>query len=103
MLGIDAVARYQAAGAVRIGLGLNFLNTGKDTDHDKKYTSPTSMIDNTDNTGLTALYLTPELQLAIPGTGGSLSLAFQQPIYQKVNGTQQVMDWRLLAAIGWAF
>lgn len=103
MLGIDAVARYQAAGAVRVGLGLNFLTTGKDTDHDGKYTSPTSMIDNTVNTGLTALYLTPEVHVAIPGTGGSLSLAFQQPVHQKVNGVQQVMDWRVLASAGWSF
>lgn len=103
MIGVDAVARYLAASAVRIGLGLSLLNTGKDTDHDGNYTSSTSMIDNTDNTGLIALYLTPEVQIAIPGTGGSFSLAFQQPIYQKVNGTQQVMDWRVLASIGWAF
>lgn len=103
MLGIDVVARYQAASAVRIGLGLNFLNTGKDTDHDGKYTSPTSMIDTAANTGLTAFYLTPELQVSIPGTGASLSLAYQQPIFQDVNGTQQVMDWRLLASVGWAF
>lgn len=103
LIGIDAVARYRIAGAVRVGLGLNFLDTGKDTDRDGNYSSPTSMIDNTENTGLTAFYLTPELQVAIPGTGGSVSLAFQQPIYQKVNGTQQVMDWRILASAGWAF
>lgn len=102
MLGIDAVARYQVASAVRIGLGLNVLNTGKDTDHDGNFTRST-LLDNTDNTGLTACYLTPEVQLAIPGTGGSLSLAFQQPVYQKVNGVQQVMDWRILASAGWAF
>jgi len=103
MIGIDAVARYQAAKPLRIGLGVNFLNTGMDTDHDGKYTSSTSMIDNTENTGLTALYLTPEVQIAIPGTGGSFSLACQLPIYQNVNGTQQVMDWRVLASLGWAF
>jgi len=103
MIAIDAVARYQAAQPLRVGLGLNFLNTGKDTDHDGNYSSPTSMIDNTDNTGLTAFYLTPEVQFTIPGTGGSFSLAYQQPIYQKVNGTQQVMDWRVLASLGWAF
>ena len=103
MISADAVARYHVASALRIGLGLNFLNTGKDTDHDGKYSSPTSMVDNTDNTGLTAFYLTPEVQFTIPGTGGSFSLAYQQPIYQKVNGIQQVMDWRVLASLGWAF
>lgn len=103
MISVDAVARYRAASAVRIGLGLNFLNTGKDIDHDGNFSSPTSMIDNTENTGLTAFYLAPEIQIALPGTGGSFSLAFQQPIYQNVTGTQQVLDWRVLASVGWTY
>ena len=60
---------------------MNFLTTGRDTDHDGKYSKATSMIDTTANTGLTALYLTPEVQVAIPGTGGSFTLAGQVPTF----------------------
>ncbi len=103
MIAADAVARYQAAGALRLGLGLNYLHAGRDADHDGHYSSPTSLIDNTANTGLTAFYLTPELQVSIPGTRAVLSVAYQLPLVQDVNGTQQVMDWRVLASAGWSF
>jgi hypothetical protein len=103
MLTADLVGRYRVASALRLGLGLNLLHSGRDTDHDGRYTNPTSLIDTTGNTGLTAVYLTPELQLSIPGTGASLTIAYQRPIAQDVNGTQQVMDWRVLASAGWSF
>lgn len=103
MLGVDLIARYQILSALRFGLGLNYLSTAKDRDHDGKYTSLTSMIDNPENTGGTSVSLAPEILVRLPGTGGSLALTVQKPVMQRVNGTQQVMDWRVLASLGWAF
>ncbi len=104
MIGADIIVRYQAMESINLGLGLNFIHTGKDKDHDNKYSSPdTSLIDNTENTGITAFYLSPEVRVRFLNTGGSLMLSFQKPIYQHVNGIQQVVDWRAMASLMWAF
>jgi len=104
MIGADITARYRVIDSVNLGLGLNFIHTAKDKDHDNKYSKPaTSLIDNTENTGITAFYLSPEIQLKFLNTGGSLSLRFQKPIYQHVNGIQQVVDWRVVTSLMWTF
>lgn len=103
-LSADLIARYQAANYINLGLELNGIHAGKDKDHDGKYSRPaTSMVDNTDNTGLTSVFLSPYLQMKIPKTGGSAELKYQHPVYQDVNGHQQVTDRRILTSISWAF
>lgn len=103
MLSADIVTRYQVRDSISLGLGLNFIHTGKDKDHDNKYSKPeTSMVDNTDNTGITAFYLSPEAQIKF-FKSGSLLLRFQKPIYQDVNGIQQVVDWRAMVSLMWVF
>lgn len=37
------------------------------------------------------------------GYRGSAELKYQLPIYQEVNGIQQVLDWKILASIVWNF
>ena len=103
-LSLDLIARYQAANYVNIGLELNGIHSAEDEDHDGKFSKPaTSMVDNTDNTGLDSIFLTPGVQIKIPGTGGSADLKYQVPLYQKVNGIQQVTDWKVLTSITWNF
>lgn len=100
----DLFTRYQVLDSINLGLGLNFIHAEKDTDHDGKYSKPaTSMIDNTGNTGITAFSLSPEIQVKFLNTGGSLLLRFQKPVYQDVNGIQQVVDWKALASLIWVF
>ena len=48
--------------------------------------------------------LHPEVcRIKIPGTGGSADLKYQVPVYQKVNGIQQVTDWKVLTSVTWNF
>lgn len=100
----DLSARYQAARFVNIGLDLNGIHAGRDKDHGNKYSSAeTSMLDNPDYSGLDSLFISPVVQFKIPGTGGSAEVKYQRPIYQNVKGFQQVVDWRALAQVSWAF
>jgi hypothetical protein len=102
--GADLVTRYQVASYVNFGLDLNLIHAGKDVDHEGRYSRPdNSMVDNVDNTGITSIMLSPVLQIKIPGTGGNLEFKYQHPIYQDVNGYQQVVDRRILATISWTW
>ena len=101
---LDLIARYQALDYVNLGLELNGIYAGKDTDHDGRYSRPeTSLVDNTDNTGIKSVFVSPGIQVKIPGTGGNFGLKLQIPIYQSANGTQQVLDMRTLASLAWNF
>ncbi|CAG1771572.1 hypothetical protein BAC3_01916 [uncultured bacterium] len=103
-ISFDLIARYEITNHVNPGLELNLFYAGQDTDHDDKYSRPDeSLLDNTDNTGITSLSVSPSIQIKIPKTGGSIDLKFQKPIYQNARGIQQVVDWRAMASIVWAF
>lgn len=103
-LSLDLIARYQVQRFTNVGLEINGIHTAKDKDHDGKFSKPaTSMVDNITHTGLTSVFVTPVVQFKIPKTGGSAELKYQLPIYQEVNGIQQVLDWKALASIVWNF
>ncbi|MBI2413423.1 MAG: transporter [Deltaproteobacteria bacterium] len=100
----DLSARYQASKYLNVGVELNGVHSEKDTDHEGKYSDPeTSMIDNPEYTGLDSIFISPLVQAKVPNTGGSAELKYQIPIYQDVSGYQQVVDWRVLASVSWAF
>ncbi len=102
-LSADIISRYQMFKYMNIGLEVNGVYAGKDKDHDSRFATNTALLDNTSNTGLFAVYVTPAIQVKIPNTGGSFEIKYQQPVYQSVNGIQQVIDWRILASITWNF
>jgi hypothetical protein len=100
----DLSARYQVASYVNLGVELNGIHAEKDSDHGGKYSKPaTSMVDNTENTGIDSVFVSPVVQVKIPDTGGSAELKYQLPVYQNAEGFQQVVDWRVLASVSWAF
>lgn len=95
---------YQVAKYVNAGLELTGFHTGKDSDSEGRYSNPMiSMADDTDNTGLDSILIAPLVQVKIPGTGGSIGIKTKLPIYQRVNGYQQVLDWRVSTALTWVF
>lgn len=104
-LALDLVARYQLANYINIGIDVNAMHAEKDDDHEGKYSvnAATSMADNPAFTGLDSIFITPVVQAKIPSTGGSVELKYQVPVYQDVNGFQQVIDWRLFATLVWVF
>jgi hypothetical protein len=103
-LNLDLIARYQVDNYTNIGLALNVIYAGKDRDHDGLYSRPAmSMIDNPAYTGLTSYFISPSFQYKIPNSGGNIELKYQAPIYQDVNGYQQVTDSRWMATVSWAF
>jgi len=101
-IGLDVMLRRQVSDYFNLGLAFNAIHTVKDIDHDGKYTKST-MNDNVNNTGLTSILITPGVQYKIPSSGGSVGLKYQLPIYQDVNGYQQVLDSRLLLSINWVW
>lgn len=101
---LDFVTKYKINSYLIPGIELNGFYAGKDIDHDDRFSRPDeSLLDNTDNTGLFSISVTPALQIKIPKTGVSIDFKFQKPVYQNVRGIQQVTDWRAIAAIVWAF
>ncbi len=102
-LSADIVSRYQLFNYINIGLEVNGVYAGKDKDHDSRFTTNTALLDDTSNTGLFAVYVTPAIQIKIPNTGGSFEIKYQQPVYQYANGIQQVIDWRVFASLTWNF
>lgn len=103
-LSYNLLARYQVANYVNLGLDLNGIHAGKDQDHDGKFSKAAlSMVDNPDNTGLDSLLLSPSIQFKIPNSGGNVELKYQVPLYQNVNGYQQVIDQRWLFTVTWNF
>lgn len=100
----DLSARFQASKYLNVGVELNGVHSEEDTDHEGKYSDPeTSMMDNPEFTGLDSVFISPLVQAKIPNSGGSAELKYQIPVYQDVNGYQQVVDWRVLASVSWAF
>lgn len=100
----DLVSRYQVNNFINVGLDLHGIYAMKDKDHDGKYSKiATSMVDNPEHTGLHSLFLTPVLQYKIPNTAGSVEIKYQKPLYQDVNGYQQVIDNRWLLSLTWNF
>ncbi len=101
---LDLIMRDQVANYINLGLEVNGLYAGKDADHDGKYSNPeTSILDNVANTGITAIYFSPTVQVKIPQTPVSMDIKYQMPVYQDANGVQQVVDSRWLLAISAAF
>jgi len=103
-LNLDLIARYQVSNYFNLGLAVNAIYAGNDRDHDGLYSQEaTSMVDNTNNTGLRSYFVTPSVQYKIPNTGGNLELKYQLPVYQNVHGYQQVTDSRWMATLSWAY
>jgi hypothetical protein len=103
-----SVASVKAAGSYRmfrqlgIAGGLEFLSVGKASDRDDKYTNPASLIDDTANTGGDSLWGSAGLEIA-PGDNANVSLKFQFPLWERVNGIQLVTKYGLLASITTSF
>jgi len=102
-IGYDLSARYQVGNYVNIGLEINGIHAFKDKDHDGKFTRLTSMPDTPDYTGLDSILLSPLMQFKIPNSNGSVDFKYQRPMYQKVNGYQQVVDSRWQLSVTWGF
>lgn len=101
---LDLIMRDQVANYVNLGFEINGLYAGEDKDHDGNYSSPeTSILDNEANTGITAIYFSPTIQVKLPQAPVSMDIKYQVPVYQDANGTQQVVDSRWLFAIAAAF
>jgi hypothetical protein len=100
---LELGVRWQALSLLNLGLGFTALATEPDQDHGGRYRKPGSTADDTANTGLRAFSVAPELQAKLPGTGGHAGFKATLPLWQDVNGVQQVLDWRLEGNLGWAF
>jgi hypothetical protein len=78
--------------------GLTYLHVGRASDRDGKYTNPDSLIDDTANTGGDSLWVSvgPEI---VAWNKANLSLAYQFPAWERVNGIQLVSRYSIVAAL----
>jgi hypothetical protein len=107
-LNYDLSARYRVSSSFNVKLDLNGIYSSKDSTDGTKdspgdpfpaYQNPMmSMIDNVENTGLHSIFISPGIQWLI-SPEFSVSGEYRIPVYQNVNGTQQVTDnWFFLRA-----
>ncbi|TAL15674.1 hypothetical protein EPN96_11900 [bacterium] len=99
---LKATGRYYPLRRLGISGGLEFLDVGKASDRDGKYTNPASLIDDTANTGGDALWGSAGLELSPPGSA-NVSLKFQFPLWERVNGIQLVTKYGLVASFSASF
>jgi len=105
-LNYDLSARYRITSKFNVKLDLNGVYSQHDSTDGTidavsgkvAYQSPNSMIDNVANTGLHSIFLSPGVQWVVTPEF-ILSGEYRAPVYQKVNGIQQVTDnWYFLRA-----
>ncbi|GAV21313.1 hypothetical protein MMIC_P2296 [Mariprofundus micogutta] len=98
-LNYDLSARYRVTSAFNVKLDLNGISSESDSSDgtlDRSglvaYQNPTrNVLDNVANTGLNSLFISPGFQWVV-GDGFAVSGEYRIPVYQSVNGTQQVTD-----------
>lgn len=101
-LSFDITGKRMLTDLFNISLALNYVHTDKDkTDGSGNYQNPMmSMVDNVENTGLDAYFITPGLEFK-PAVGSPFSFkaSAKIPVRQDVNGMQLVMDdWYVINA-----
>lgn len=108
-LSIDITAKHRLTDLFNAWLALNYIHADSDktdgsidaqTGKVNYQDSMMSMIDNVANTGLESYFLTPGIEFK-PSAGSSWSFkaSAKIPVYQDVNGVQQVTDdWYLINA-----
>lgn len=100
-LNYDLSARYRISSSFNVKLDMNGVYSSKDSTDGTKdspgdpypaYQNPMmSMIDNVENTGLHSIFISPGIQWLV-SPEFSISGEYRIPVYQNVNGTQQVTD-----------
>ncbi len=99
-LNYDLSARYRVTSAFNVKLDLNGIASERDSTDNTvdavtglvAYQNPTrNVLDNVANTGLNSLFISPGFQWVV-GDGYAVSGEYRIPVYQDVNGIQQVAD-----------
>ncbi len=104
-LNYDLSARYRVSSSFNVKLDMNGVYSSKDSTDGTidssglvAYQNPMSIIDKVQNTGLHSIFLSPGAQWMITPEF-ILSGEYRIPVYQNVNGVQQVTDnWFFLRA-----
>lgn len=105
-LNYDLSARYRLSSSFNVKVDLNGVYSSKDSTDGTvdavsglvAYQNPMSIIDKVQNTGLHSMFISPGVQWII-APEFSVSGEYRIPVYQNVNGTQQVTDsWFFLRA-----
>jgi len=107
-LNYDLSARYRVSSSFNVKLDMNGVYSSKDSTDGTidtasptnlvAYQNPMSIIDKVQNTGLHSIFLSPGAQWVVTPEF-ILSGEYRIPVYQNVNGVQQVTDnWFFLRA-----
>jgi hypothetical protein len=103
-LNLDLSARYRLTSKFNVKVDLNGILSQRDSTDGTKdpnkltdmtvtaaYQRTTNVLDNVANTGLNSLFISPGFQWIVTD-GWVVSGEYRIPVYQNVNGTQQVTD-----------
>jgi len=110
-LNYDLSARYRVTSMFNVKLDLNGVWSQKDSTDGTKdpvrpvmtaFQNPMSLIDNVANTGLSSIFISPGFQWIV-ADGWTVSGEYRIPVYQNVNGIQQVTDNWFFARVTTAF
>lgn len=102
---VNLSGKYAVVKEFNVTAGLTYLHVGKASDRDGKYYDPAtnaSLMDDPANTGGNSLWFSPGIQV-LPVNNGMIDLKVQVPVWERVNGTQLVSSYRVLAGISYGF
>lgn len=109
-LTIDITGKHRVTDLFNVSLALNYIHSKRDKTDGSidpsspsgrvNYQNPSSMLDNVENTGLDSYFITPGIEFKpSPGSPWTFNASAKFPIYQDVNGIQQVTnDWYIVNA-----
>lgn len=99
---INVSGKYSVLKEFNITTAVTYLHTGKAGDKNGKYTNLASLLDDPANTGGNSIWISPGVQV-LPSKNGLIDFKVQVPVWERVNGTQLVSDYRVLAGLSYSF
>ena len=104
-LAVTFTGKYAVVREFNVLAGMTVLNVNKASDRNGAYYDPisnASLMDDPANAGGESLWGSAGIQV-LPFKKGMLDLKVQLPVWEKVNGTQLVSSYRILAGISYSF
>jgi hypothetical protein len=92
--------KYAVTSSVNLTAAATYLYVGKAKDRNGKYTDLASLMDDPENTGGNSVWLSPGIKVKpFKNTDTAFDIKAQFPVWEKVNGTQLVSTYRIVAGI----
>lgn len=101
-LAVNLTGKYAVSSQFNISGGLTYLHLNRAGDRDGNYTNLKSLMDDPANTGGDSIWFSPGIQL-LPLKNSLVDFKVQFPVWERVNGTQLVSNYRILLGVSYSF